>query len=148
MTRLCLASSIVFALAATVLGTGAGIARAAVILLDLSGSILSASAREGNEAFCGDLIFSPMPCALGGSIIINNSTNVVLAADVLVGASTDSVDYPQSLEFRQFSAPSAQGGLTRLRLELPAPRTGLLLDSLFSTPTAGSLVGYTDTLRL
>jgi hypothetical protein len=69
---------------------------------------------------------------------------VVLSADVLVGASTDSVDYPQILEFKQFSAPSAQGGLTRLRLVLPASgKVGLLLDLLFSTPTAGSLVGYT-----
>jgi hypothetical protein len=144
MKRVSLTCSIIFALAAIVLGTAAGTARAAVILLDVSGSILSTSEREGNEAFCGDLISSPTPCALGGSIIINNSTNVVLSADVLVGASTDSVDYPQILEFKQFSAPSAQGGLTRLRLVLPASgKVGLLLDLLFSAPTAGSLVGYT-----
>lgn len=144
MKPLSLTCSIIFALAAIALGTGAGTARAAVLVLDVSGSILSTSAREGNEAFCGDPIASPAPCALGGSIIINNSTNAVLAADVLVEASTDSVDYPQIFEFKQFSAPSAQGGLTRVRLLLPVSRNvGLLLDLLLSTPTAGSLVGYT-----
>jgi hypothetical protein len=97
MKRVSLTCSIIFALAAIVLGTAAGTARATVILLDVSGSILSTSEREGNEAFCGDLISSPTPYALGGSIVINNSTNVVLSADVLVGASTDSVDYPQIL---------------------------------------------------
>jgi hypothetical protein len=41
MKRVSLTCSIIFALAAIVLGTAAGTARAAVILLDVSGSILS-----------------------------------------------------------------------------------------------------------
>ncbi len=131
MKRSSLVCSIIFPLAAAVLGAGAGTARAAVILLNVSGSM---SPNPHGDTTCG--VISGAVCELGGYIIINNSTDVVLAANVTV---TPPPPDTSPITFATFSPPSPQDGLTALGLS----ESGLGLQLVFSTPTAGSLVGYT-----
>jgi len=131
MKRLSLVCSIIFPLAAAMLGAGAGTARAGLILLDVSGSMVTSS--HGNT-ICGSR--SGEVCELGGFIIINNSTNVVLAAKVTLTPPPPD-DAPST--FDESSNPSEQDGLTVLGL--PGGFTSLQL--VFPTPIAGSLVGYT-----
>jgi hypothetical protein len=126
MKRSSLVFSIIFALAAAVFGAGAGIARAAVILLDVSGSL------SGPEIGCVE----PTDCPLGGYIVIGNSTNVVLGANVTLSVAGE--PFPA---FNTFSGMDEYEGLTRIALTEPFP--GDLLDLIFATPTAGSVVGYT-----
>jgi hypothetical protein len=133
MTRWRLASSIVFALAAALLGTGAGAARADVILLDVSGVMSSES-----EMFCPP--FSPHPCNLSGDIVIGNSTNVVLGANVNL-TFFDVNRHEFDFQFTNSTGIDTEFGLTRIDLTDNGPANQLFL--IFSTPTTGSLVGYT-----
>jgi hypothetical protein len=130
MKRSSLVFSIIFGLAAAVFGAGAGIARAAVILLDVSGTI------SGDENLCQD----PMECSLGGDIVIGNSTNVVLGANVTLSDPGEGNLFTPFDESLGISAES--GGLTRIALIEPPP-DGAILSLIFATPTAGSVVGYT-----
>jgi uncharacterized membrane protein YuzA (DUF378 family) len=130
MTRWRLASSIVFALAAALLGTGAGAARADVILLDVSGVMSS-------EMFCPP-VEHPM-CNLSGDIVIGNSTNVVLGANVTL-TFFDVNRHEFDFKFTNSDGIDTQFGLTRIPID---GQPGNQLDLIFSTPTTGSLVGYT-----
>lgn len=127
MTRLCLASSIVFALAAAMLATGAGSARAAVVLLDASGGM-------SNPVSIPSCTPSS-PCNLGGDIVIGDSTNVVHGADVTITIANQTVTFTGSSE------PVVKFGLTAIVItEDDSIFSRLTL--VFSTPTVGSLVGY------
>jgi hypothetical protein len=136
MKRVSLARSIIFAiifaLAAALLGVGAGTARAAVILLDVSGSMFAGSPSASK--FCGPPLHPT--CSLGGDIVIGNSTNVVLAGDVTVTTQAG------LFEFDRVDELAAELGLTEVKLGSSSAGGGDAF-LFFSTPTAGSLVGYT-----
>jgi hypothetical protein len=129
MKRSSLARSIIFALAAAVLAAGAGTARAAVILLDVSGSLSDKDVMNPPADACGS------GCALGGFIVIGNATNAVFAVHVTVS------DPGNSFDLDQFEGINASGGNT----EFDTDSSGFPfdLDFFFSTPTAGSLNGFT-----
>jgi hypothetical protein len=114
------------ALAAVGLGPGAGTARAAVITLDVSGSMMVAGPGGACPA---------VGCTLGGDIEINNSTGAIVSEDVTMAGETPTVG-----PFTINSGIFAPLGLTLLDILDPA---GDFLQLFFSTPTAGSLVGYT-----
>ena len=77
-------------------------------------------------------------CTLGGTIVINNSPpapGTIVSEDVTAAGFSPSVG-----PFTQNFGILAVGGLTRLTIDDSA---GGILALLFSTATAGSLVGYT-----
>ncbi|MGH9353070.1 MAG: PEP-CTERM sorting domain-containing protein [Terriglobia bacterium] len=115
------------AIAVACLGAGTGTARADVITLNVSGSL--------SPAFVNGCALSG--CTLAGTLVINNTTDTILSADV-----TMSGESPLAGPFTRFLGPV---GVTLG----PSPTTLLLQDassdSLFlglATPTANSLVGY------
>ena len=113
------------AVVASGLAPGTPAARAGVITLDVSASV---------SAFFGSAACSPA-CTLGGDIVINNSTDAVVSEHVTMAGETPSVGpFTLNLSF----APSL--GLTLLVI---GDSAGDVLDLVFATPTAGSLVGYT-----
>jgi hypothetical protein len=137
MKRLSLARSgifaIIFALAAAAPGGGAGTARAAVILLDVSGGMfMSSPTGEGVPTLCASQFETPT-CSLGGHVVIGNTANVVLAADVTVATMLT------VFEFDHVGGIFTDDGLTELSLN---NRESDNLELVFSTPTAGSVAGY------
>ena len=115
------------ALAAAGLGLGAAPARAGVITFDVSGSMTPAL-----NAAC-----SPT-CTLGGNIVFDNSAgapHMGISADItLTGFS------PGTGPFTGFAGITAVAGLTHLTID---DASGDFVELVFSTPTAGSLAGYT-----
>ena len=102
------------------------LARADVITLDVSGTLSSPLAP------C-------LPtCTLGGDIVINNSSGAAnsgfVSADVTVASGVG------PFTFTSLDALSTSNNLGNTDLMLAG--TGALLDLFFTTPTAGSLVGY------
>jgi hypothetical protein len=93
----------------------------------------------GGAGFCGD-VFHRTTCKLGGHIVVSTSENVVIAADVTVTAA-------DSPDFFIFGTPleisATDDGLTDVSLLTVRGRAFPLLQLRFSTPTAGSLDGYT-----
>lgn len=124
------ASILAVALAAAGLGIGAEAARADVITLDASGSM---SAVVGSGTTC-----APTGCMLGGNIVINNTTGFLLSPGVTISGGSPSVG-----PFTFADRFGVIGGLTFLGLRDGA---GDLLRLIFSTPTPGSLIGYTGGL--
>jgi hypothetical protein len=125
---------LVMTLAAAALGGCSVAARADVITLDVSGS-MSPVASAG--ATC-----APSGCTLGGDIVINNSTNAIVSADVTVAGESPSVG-----PFINSGSPGPVFGTDLTGVEVDAaPSSPLSVNALiliFSTPTAGSLIGYT-----
>ena len=115
------------ALAAAGLGLGGAPARADVIIFDVSGTMTPTL-----NAAC-----SPT-CTLGGDIVFDNSAgapHMGISADVTVTGFS-----PSTGPFTGFAGIAAVSGLTRLTID---DASGDFVDLVFSTPTAGSLVGYT-----
>jgi hypothetical protein len=107
------------------LGTGARIARADDVTLNVSGRL----AAVNSPGTC-----SATGCTLGGNIVINNITGAVISQDVNMNGESPSVG-----PFSTFASLIASAGLTRLAL---VDSSGDFIDLFFATPTAGSLVGY------
>lgn len=107
------------------LGTGAAIARADQITLDVSGSLVAVNS-PGTCSVTG--------CTLGGDIVINNTTGAVISADITMSGESPSVG-----PFSTFGSVIPSVGLTRLAL---TDSSGNFIDLFFATPTVGSLVGY------
>ncbi|HEU0155515.1 MAG TPA: hypothetical protein VFQ82_05545 [Stellaceae bacterium] len=112
------------------MGTDAPSSRAAVILLDVSGTM--------SESDHPPVVCTPRPCKLGGDIVIGNSTGQVFGQDVTL--TTTAPGATPTLIFDKLDRVFASGGLTEVRLSQD-PDTILELE--FATPTPGSLVGYT-----
>jgi hypothetical protein len=128
-TELLRVGMLAIACAAIGVGAGAPSARAGVITLDVSGTLIPTS---------GGAACSPT-CTIGGDIVINNSPGApnggFVSADVTAAGFSPSVG-----PFTQDNGIFAPGGgLTELSIE---DAGGTFLGLLFSTPTAGSLVGY------
>jgi hypothetical protein len=115
------------AFAATGLGLSGAPARADVITFDVSGTMTPTL-----NAAC-----SPT-CTLGGDIQFDNSAgapHMGISADVtLTGFS------PNTGPFTGVAGIGAVSGLTQLTID---DASGDFVELFFSTPTAGSLVGYT-----
>jgi len=126
MKRSSLVLSIIFALAAAVLG--AGTTRAAIIQLNVSG-ILAGGAGLGK--ICEELDH-PI-CMLGGDFVIDNSANMVVEADVTIRA--------LALTFTRHLGINLDSGLTSVTFR--DDQFNATLKLVFATPTPGSLVGYT-----
>ena len=115
------------ALAAAGLGLSGAPARADVITFDVSGTMTPTL-----NAAC-----SPT-CTLGGDLVFDSSAgapHMGISADVTVTGFS-----PSTGPFTGFAGIAAVSGLTRLTLD---DASGDFVDLFFSTPTAGSLVGYT-----
>src|SRR5215472_15084863 len=113
------------ALAAAGLGQSGAPARASVTTFDVSGTMTPTL-----NAAC-----SPT-CTLGGDIVFDNSAgapHMGISADITLTGSP-------SRTFTGFAGISAVSGLTQLTID---NASGDFVDLVFSTPTAGSLVGYT-----
>ena len=108
------------------LGTGAAIARADEITLDVSGTLVPVNS-PGTCSVAG--------CMLGGDIVIDNSTGAVLSQDITMSGESPSVG-----PFTIFGSVIESVGLTRIAVD---DSSGDFIDLFFATPTAGSLVGYT-----
>jgi hypothetical protein len=115
------------ALAAAGLGLSGAPARADVITFDVSGTMTPTL-----NAACFPT------CTLGGDIVFDNSAgapHMGISADVTVTGFS-----PSTGPFTGFAGIAAVSGLTRLTID---DASGDFVDLFFSTPTAGSLVGYT-----
>ena len=115
------------ALAAAGQGLSGAPARAAVTTFGVSGTMTPTL-----NAAC-----SPT-CTLGGDIMFDNSAgapHMGISADVTVTGFS-----PSTGPFTGFAGLFAVSGLTRLTID---DASGDFVDLVFSTPTAGSLVGYT-----
>jgi hypothetical protein len=115
------------ALAAAGQGLSGAPARAAVTTFGVSGTMTPTL-----NAAC-----SPT-CTLGGDIMFDNSAgapHMGISADVTVTGFS-----PSTGPFTGFAGISAVSGFTRLTID---DASGDFVDLVFSTPTAGSLVGYT-----
>jgi hypothetical protein len=109
-------------------------AHADIVTLQVSGTLspLSPPPNQPPPESC-----APTGCILGGEIVINNSTGAVISADVT------STGFSPSLG--PFTAPQplhTAFGLTDLEI-VTAPAFTSEAALIFSTPTEGSLVGYT-----
>ena len=115
------------ALAAAGQGLSGAPARAAVTTFGVSGTMTPTL-----NAAC-----SPT-CTLGGDIMFDNSAgapHMGISADVTVTGFS-----PSTGPFTGFAGLFAVSGLTQLTID---DASGDFVDLVFSTPTAGSLVGYT-----
>jgi hypothetical protein len=116
------------ALAAAGPGLSGGPARASVITFDVSGTMTPTL-----NAAC-----SPT-CTLGGDFVFDDSAGAprmgIVSADVTLTEFS-----PTTGPFIGFAGIAAVSGLTRLTID---DASGDFVDLFFSTPTAGSLVGYT-----
>jgi hypothetical protein len=112
-------------------------ARASLITLDVSATLIPTT---GNAA-C-----SPT-CTLGGDLVINNSPpapGMFLSADVTATGFSPAPGSPFDLAVSQVLETAT--GLTELLLEAVQLDGLAPLSLIFSTPTPGSLVGYTGGL--
>jgi hypothetical protein len=114
--------------AAASIAMGCGSARADIITFDVSGTMKplfgSASCAVGG-------------CLLGGDIVIDNVTGNVISANV-----TTTGFSPAEGPFTNPSSLHTSGGFTDLEIAT-APTFTAEIALLFTTPTLGSLVGYT-----
>ena len=108
---------------------GVATAHASVTTFQVSGSLIP-QVGSANCASSG--------CTLGGEIVINDATGAVISADVTATGFLPSMG--------PFTAPQAlhttSDGLTDLEIDT-APSFTAEVALIFSTPTAGSLIGYT-----
>jgi hypothetical protein len=108
---------------------GVATAHASVTTFQVSGSL----SPQVSSANC-----APSGCTLGGEIVINDATGAVISADVTATGLLPSMG--------PFTAPQAlhttSDGLTDLEIDT-APSFTAVVALIFSTPTAGSLIGYT-----
>ena len=100
-------------------------AHADTVTLDISGT-LSAN---------GDASCSASGCTLGGDIVINNTTGAIISEDVTVSGESPSVG-----PFTRNFGIGTLSGLTYLTIGDSGDN---ILNLVFSTPTEGSLIGYT-----
>ena len=120
--------------AAAIVAVSDATAHADIVTLQVSGTLSPLAAPPPHQ---------PPPescastgCILGGEIVINNTTGAVLSADVTATGFSPGAG--------PFTAPQALHtafGLTDLEI-LTAPVFTSEAALIFSTPTAGSLVGY------
>lgn len=120
--RLPFAVAVLFAVAVS-----AGAARAAVITLDVSGTM---TPNSGLGA-C-----SPS-CALGGDVVIDNTTGAVQSADITATGFS-----PALGPFTNVDSITNTGFANETEMELDDTVNSQLF-LFFTTPTGGSLVGYT-----
>jgi hypothetical protein len=107
---------------------GVATAHADVITFEVSGSLIP----EIGSASCGSA-----GCTLSGEVVVNSATGVVVSADVTATGFLPSMG--------PFTAPQALHttlGLTDLEIDT-APSFTSAVALIFSTPTAGSLIGFT-----
>jgi hypothetical protein len=119
---------------AAIVALGDATAHADIITLQVSGTLspLPPPPMKPPAESCAST-----GCTIGGEIVINNATGAVLSADVTATGFSPSVG--------AFTAPQALNtafGLTDLEVET-APVFTSQAALIFSTPTEGSLVGYT-----
>lgn len=123
------AASGLFALALVAGGTMT--ARADVITLDVSGTMSTLGLGPETCIAAG--------CTLGGDLVINNSTGKIVSGDVTVAGES-----PLIAPFTDFTgnivSQDLSSGLTVIE---PENSMADFLNLIFSTPTKGSLVGYT-----
>ena len=112
-------------LAVLLLAIGPPAARADTVTLDVSGSL-----SPNGSASC-----SVSGCTLGGDIVINNTTGAIISEDVTVSGESPSVG-----PFTRNFGIGTLGGLTHLTIGDSGDN---ILNLVFSTPTEGSLIGYT-----
>jgi len=112
------------AIALACLGASAGIARADTVTLDVSG-ILSPVVPITACSVSG--------CTMGGTLVIDNTTNNVLSGDVTISGESPTVG-----PFTSFEGGQAFG-LTSVGMQ---DLGGDFLFLFFPTATPGSLVGY------
>jgi hypothetical protein len=120
--------------AAAIVAVSDATAHADIVTLQVSGTLspLSPPPHEPPPESC-----AATGCILGGEIVINNATGAVISADVTAtgfspGAGPFTAPQPLHTAF----------GLTDLEI-VTAPVFTSEAALIFSTPTAGSLVGYT-----
>ena len=118
-------SSLWITLAVLLVAIGAPNAHADTVTLDVSGSLIAQGV-----ASC-----SASGCTLGGDIVINNTTGAVISEDVTVSGESPSVG-----PFTQNFGIGTSSGLTQLTID---DSVFNILNLVFSTPTEGSLIGYT-----
>jgi hypothetical protein len=120
-------------IAAAIVAMGDATARADLVTLQVSGTLFSfPPPPSGPPAEC-----AATGCTLGGEIVINNATGAVVSADVTATGFSPSAG--------PFTAPQALNtafSLTDLEIETASVFTSQAA-LIFSTPTEGSLVGYT-----
>src|SRR5215472_14059525 len=114
-------------LVAALSGFGAN-ARADIITFDVSANVED----DGGNEVC---VPGDFDCKLGGTIVINNGTGAIVSEDVTATGFVPSVG-----PFTTNLGISTSSNLTRLTIGDAANDT-VLLD--ISTPTPGSLIGYT-----
>jgi hypothetical protein len=120
--------------AAAIVAMGDATAHADIVTLQVSGTLspLPPPPDQPPSESCAST-----GCILGGEIVINNATGAVLSTNVTAAGFSPSVG--------PFTAPQAlhtSFGLTDLEI-LTAPVFTSEVALIFSTPTEGSLVGYT-----
>ena len=118
---------------AAIVGMGEATAHADIATLQVSGTLSPVSLPHlPPPESC-----APAGCVLGGGIVINNATGVVVSANVTATGFSPSAG--------PFTAPLAlhtSSGLTDLEISTARVFTSETA-LIFSTPTAGSLIGYT-----